>query len=289
MRIATGLLLALAWAGAMAAESAAGDRSRDERPGRSGFVAAGRLAPGDVDRFSFRLRRGAVLTAALLDGEGGEFHDPVLGVFGPGDAEPVALDDDGGPGFLPRLALRAGEGGVFTLAVSGFGDSDFDGSGHEERLRYRLVVAARTDSSHQVESEGGRRGQNDSLRGADLVRLASGTAIVSGRMERGDVDIFEVWMDRDSTLTASVYDEAAGEYHDAVLRLRDRDGKLLAENDDGGPGFLPNLVFSPSQRKHARRSFPVYVELTGLDPDPSDPRPHREEFRYELVLSKDRR
>jgi hypothetical protein len=284
MRLGIAFLLPLASAAALApaAQAHFRDHFLSERFGRSGVVIEGRLTPGDVDRFSFRLRAGEVLTASLQEGGAGEFHDPVLAVFGPGDTTPVARSDDGGPGFLPRLALRADRDGVWQVALSGFGDADFDGSGHEERLRYRLVLAAQSDPPHRTESEG-----NDSIRRADRVRLPFGASLVSGRLVRGDVDVYEVWLDRRSTLTASLFDAEAGAFHDAVLRLRDRDGALLAEDDDGGPGFLPNLAFEPPRAGRGFRPFPVYVEIRGFDPDPADDRPHPEDFTYDLVVSVD--
>lgn len=283
MRLPIAFLLAPVCAGALAAPAAATFPFLGERFGRSGVVLTGRLVPGDADRFFFRLREGEILTAALLDGENGEFHDPVLAVFGPGDDAPVARSDDGGPGFLPRLALRADRAGVWKVVVTGFGDADFDGSGHEERLRYELVLAAQGDPPHRTESEG-----NDGAAQADRLRLHFGAAAVSGRLERGDVDVYELWLDRRAKLTASVFDLEAGAFHDAVLRLRDRSGTLLAENDDGGPGFLPNLSFEPPRGSRGWRPFPVYLEVRGFDPDPADARPHPEDFAYELVVSLDR-
>jgi hypothetical protein len=282
-RIGSAFPLALACASLLGTAAGATHPFLGERFGRSGVVLDGRLTPGDVDRFSFRLREGEVLTASLQDGEDGEFHDPVLAVFGPGDTVPIAQSDDGGPGFLPRLAVRADRPGVWQVAVTGFGDTDFDGSGHEERLRYQLVLATQGAPPDRRESEG-----NDTADQADRLRLPFGAAAVSGHLERGDVDVYEVWLDRRSSLTASVFDEEAGAFHDAVLRLRDRDGALLAQNDDGGPGFLPNLSFEPPQEGRGFRPFPVFLEVRGFDPDPADTRPHPEDFDYELVVSLDR-
>lgn len=259
----------------------------DEKPrGRSehaGVVLEGRLRPGDVDRYGFRLRRGDVLTVSLHEKGAGEFHDPVLAVFAPSDrVKPAAQSDDDGPGFLPRLAVQADESGTFVVAVTGFGDHDFDGEGHVERFRYELVVASQRQRPELVEREG-RRG-NDSLEHADALRLRRGVAILKGELAPGDVDVFELWVDPRDTLTASVFDEAGGEFHDSVLRLRDRKGRELARSDDGGPGFLSNL--SSARRKGGdRHPVPVFVELTGFDGDPDDERPHPEDFGYQLVIT----
>jgi len=303
--------ISLVWLAALAGAALApalADAAQDgEGHGRNGFVAVGALEPGDVDHFDVRLRAGEVLTASLRDADGGELHDPVLGVFAPGcrlrspsarcagrnevgprcaiDPCPgtlIAEDDDGGPGFLPRLALRAGESGVFRVAVSGFGDDDFDGVGHEESLRYRLVVAVESDPPKLVEREEGARG-----RSTDALRLRRGAAVVSGRLAPGDADVFEIWLDADAQLTASVFESEAGEFHDPVLRLRDSRGGLLAENDDAGPGFLANLAFDARGEGRGRRPVPVLLELTGFDPDAAGAATHVEDFVYQLVISVD--
>jgi hypothetical protein len=247
-----------------------------------GVVLEGRLRPGEVDRYGFRLRRGDVLTVSLHEKGAGEFHDPLLGVFAPSDRKKAAAQsDDDGPGFLPRLAVEADESGTWLVAVTGFGDGDFDGEGHVERLRYELVVASQGQRPELVEREG-RKG-NDSLDDADPLRLRRGVAILQGELAPGDVDVFELWVDPRDTLTASVFDAAGGEFHDSVLRLRDRKGRELAQSDDGGPGFLSNLGYGRKNRDG--RPEKVFVELTGFDGDPEDERPHPEDFGYQLVIS----
>ncbi|MGH7289516.1 MAG: hypothetical protein ACREI8_16010 [Myxococcota bacterium] len=277
LRIGTAVALALL-------VPALGQSASDvERRGQHGFVLAGSLEPGEVDLYAVRLRAGELLTLSLRDAEGGEFHDPLIGVFAPSQqVQPLALDDDGGPGFLPRLALRAPRSGVFTVAVTGFGDDDFDGSGHSERLGYRLVVGLESDPPQLVEREAGGRRPS-----ADLLRLRRGAAVVSGRLAPGDSDVFELWLDADATLTASVFEPGGGAFHDPVLRLRDTRGQLLAENDDGGPGFLANLAFEAKQGGPGRRPIPVLLELTGFDPDDAGAAAHVEDFSYQLVISLD--
>jgi hypothetical protein len=255
-----------------------------DRFAAGGRVIAAALAPGEVRRHFVHLREGELLTAALRDTEGGERNDPLLGVFAPSDpSRPAAADDDGGPGFLPRLALRAPESGWFTLAVTGFGDADFDGTGHSEHLRYRLVVAIESDPPRLVERESrpGRYGG-----GIDALRLRRGATLVTGRLEPGDLDAFELWLDPDATLTASVFESGSGEFHDPVLRLVDERGRVLAANDDGGPGFLANLAFDARARR-GYRPLPVRLELVGFDPDGAGAAPAAEDFTYQLVISID--
>jgi hypothetical protein len=276
--------LVLVLVGMVVVAAPAGSHDR-ERSGWRGGVIAGALAPGEVRRHRFFVRDGELLTASLRDKQGGEFHDPLLGVFAPSSAtQPVAADDDGGPGFLPRLAVRAEESGWFTVAVTGFGDADFDGAGHSEKLRYRLVVAIEADPPRIVERESRwRRHGGD----ADTLRLRQGATLVTGRLTPGDADAFELWLDPEATLTASVFESGRGEFHDPVLRLYDERGRLLAENDDGGPGFLANLAFEAKRDRRSGRPIPVRIELSGFDPDAAGAAAHVESFPYQLVISID--
>jgi hypothetical protein len=247
-------------------------------PGWRGRVIAGALAPGRVNRHRIFLRAGELLTASLRESGAGEFHDPLLGVLAPsGGAKPVAADDDGGPGFLPRLALRAAETGWFTVLVTGFGDEDFDGTGSTETLRYRLVLAVEQDPPRVVEREPG----------ADPMRLRRGATLVSGHLAPGDTDAFELWLDPGATLTASVFESGRGEFHDPVLRLIDASGQLLAQNDDGGPGFLANLAYQAKRIGRGWRPAPLRLELAGFDPDGTGAATASEDFDYQLVISID--
>jgi hypothetical protein len=104
-------------------------------------VVTGTLAPGDVDYYNVPLAPGRELVAAVYDDLAGASADPLLAVLSASDTV-ASRDDDAGPGFL------AAEGGTtapaaatsLTLAVTGFGDADLDGT-HGEELTYQLVVA----------------------------------------------------------------------------------------------------------------------------------------------------
>jgi hypothetical protein len=251
--------------------------------GADGAVFSGRLLPGAVDRFFIKLHEGDVLEAAVYDDALGEFNDPMLGVFRPSDATmPAAQNDDGGPGYLPRLSVRADESGLWTVAVTGFGDADFDGSGHVEDFGYRLVVGERSSGHRSDERNDPRSGH----RAVTSLPLPHGTAVVAGTLVPGDVDVYEVRVKPGALLTASVFDEEGGEFNDSVLDLEDADGHPLAHDDDGGPGFLSNVLFrAPDTNK--KKAVPVRVRLSGFDPDPHDARPHPESFAYRLLISLD--
>jgi hypothetical protein len=258
----------------------------DARP-TNGIVARGLLEPGDIDFYSVFARAGEEIALALQEPGRGAFHDPVLAVFGPGDAMPVAQADDGGPGFLPRLAIVADRTGTWTIAVTGFGDAALDGGIHEESFVYRLALAITSDPARVIERNDAR---NDDRRHPDVsfvtdVRVVPrGAAVLSGALERADVDHYLVHIPINAEFTASLFDESGGEFHDSLLRLTTRGGTLLAEDDDGGPGFLSNLVYSGG-----RSGRIAVLAVTGFDPNSADDRSHEEAFGYRLVLSLQRK
>jgi hypothetical protein len=244
-----------------------------------GLVQRARLEPGDVDYFSLAARAGDVLTVSLFETGRGEFEDPVIAVFGPGDDEPLALDDDGGPGFLPQLAVPVDRTGVWTIAVAGFGDAELDGGDHDAQFPYELVVAVAMDAASVQERD--VAGGNDTPARAEPLSLLPGKAVVvDGALAPGDTDHFFLPLPPHLVLTASLYDDAAGEFNDSRMTLVGLAGDELAEDDDSGPGFLSNLAVE----SHRAPGGAVLV-VTGFDPDPDDDRGHEQGFPYRLVLS----
>jgi hypothetical protein len=243
-----------------------------------GVVARGRLEPGDVDYHAFAARAGDVVLVSLFEPGRGAFADPVLAVAGPGDAVPVALDDDGGPAFLSRLAVPIDRTGVWTVAVTGFGDEELDGH-HEQRFAYDLVVAVAAQALAIAEHD--VRGGNDVRQRAEPLPVSRERAVVvSGTLVPGDSDHFLIPAATGVVLTASLYDDAGGVFNDSRLELRDLAGRLLAADDDSGPGFLSNLALDRGQARG-----PVVLRVTGFDPVAGDARGHDERFAYRLVVS----
>ncbi len=124
-------------------------------------------------------------------------------------------------------------------------------------------------------------------RASTPLRLRQGATLVSGHLEPGDTDAFELWLDPGATLTASVFESGRGEFHDPVLRLVDARGQLLAQNDDGGPGFLANLAYQAKRAGRGWRPAPLRLELAGFDPDGTGAASPSEDFDYQLVISID--
>ena len=204
-------------------------------------LAAGWLDREDVDHFSFEAHAGDVVTVALRDDTNGEVADAVLAVFGPGDAKPIAEVDDVGRSLAPRLALPVATTGTHTIAVAGFGDAKLEGD-HREAFEYRLAV---TRAPETVENDDGGRNDDPARPGYELLRqkrlVPRGATVVAGSLTPGDVDRYVVPLTRHTVVTASVYDDANGEFNDALLTLIDDAGAKLVSNDDAGPGRLPRI------------------------------------------------
>lgn len=117
----------------------------------SGAAVGANLAENDVDYYAIDLEEHDRLLVAVFDLRsgsfefaGGESNDPVLAFFDHTNTLVTsATDDDGAAGFLPSrsLTVPAGQSGRWSIAVSGFGDSSFDGSHDEGPFDYVLVVA----------------------------------------------------------------------------------------------------------------------------------------------------
>jgi hypothetical protein len=219
-------------------------------------LATGTLAAGDVDFFSLELTAGQLLMVGAFDEQGGELADARLGLFfeapsanDPNDP-PEASNDDGGPGFLPRLAATISQSGTWKLGLTGFRDVRFEGDHLEARsgpIAYRLVVAVATANPAQSESESA----NDTSAGADL--LPAGGTLLRAALDRDDVDWSAIDLAAGDGVTFSLFDlqngslaSDGGERNDLRIALVDPNGVPVAggANDDGGPGFLANLAFT---------------------------------------------
>ncbi len=244
-------------------------------------LAAGWLDRSDVDHFAFEAHAGDVVTVALRDETGGEVADALLAVFGPDDdKKPIAEIDDVGSSLAPRVALPIDTTGTHTIAVTGFGDEKRDGS-HREAFEYRLTVTRAPEFAERDDT-----GQNDDRAhpGDELIRpkqlLPRGAVVVSGTLTPGDVDHYWVPLIKGAVVTASLYDDANGEFNDALLTLRDDTDKKLASDDDAGPGRLPRITYATGATEGA-----AVLSVDGYDEDGDAATPHTEDFAYRLVFA----
>lgn len=94
---------------------------------------------------------------------------------------------------------------------------------------------------------------------AEPISIDQGPAAVPGSIETaGDVDVFQLVMPRDGTLSLR-QDAAGGSALDAFLRVLDQLGNEIAFDDDGGPGTNSALRLAVNQ------GDVLYVEAGGFD------------------------
>jgi len=211
---------------------------------------------GDVDFFQAPLAAGEVLfgmvtpLAGLPDG----FWSPdtIVSVFD-GTAPRTFSDDDfaselpdfgGGLGSLFRFESPATA--VYQVAVSGFGDYEFDGAAtgdsHTESGSY-VLTAGRVNPAIGGGGFLDTDPANQTAAGADLIGVTPGTARVAVlQLGESDVDFFRLDLkagDVLSTMTAPLDDLGTSfDYPDTLLGLFDSSGtNLLVVNDDAGWEF----------------------------------------------------
>lgn len=260
-------------------------------------LVRGSLDAGDVDVAEIQLLAGELLLATVFDDDSGAGLDPVLGVFSGGALPTLAVDDDGGRGFGARLGLAATSAGAFQIAVSGFGDSAFDGTHGEAAgaiAPYDLVLAVVSDPADVQESDlsPGPQGHNDVLASADL--LPRNGAAVGASLLPGDVDYYAIDLEEGDRIFVSVYDLrtssfefASGETNDPVLALFDQTDTLVSgatDDDAGASGFVPSRAFSVPMGQTGRWSIAVSGFGDGAFDGTHDEGP----FDYVLVVGRDR-
>jgi hypothetical protein len=106
-----------------------------------GIVVDGTITPGDVDWFCFTITDPAayVVSAAFALPTSTAGDDGFMGLF---DSSGTLLesDDDDNIGFMPALEFAGLTAGTYYIALTGFGDPDFNGSGHTENFAYKMVI-----------------------------------------------------------------------------------------------------------------------------------------------------
>lgn len=102
----------------------------------------GDTTPDGIDFYSFDFTSGSLVTGSVFDftPDIPDDNDSLLGVFAP-DGTLFDFDDDDGPGLLSSISFITTSTGRWSFAVSGFGDSDFNGDGHDENFDYAFVVS----------------------------------------------------------------------------------------------------------------------------------------------------
>jgi hypothetical protein len=107
-----------------------------------GFAFDGSIVPDDVDYITLgtTLNAGDFLVASVFE----NFvtiptADSMLALFNSAGTE-IEFDDDDGPAALSSFGVIIPATGVYTLAITGYNDRNFDGLTHPEDFDYKLIV-----------------------------------------------------------------------------------------------------------------------------------------------------
>jgi hypothetical protein len=185
----------------------------------------------DRDAFTFRTEAGERYAVAVrgADNGGGTLADPILYLYGT-DGSFEAASDSGAGGNDPLLAFVADARGAYGVGV---GSAVFSRTG-----TYTIEVWEDDDFRDAV--------QDRSLPFGTL--KADGVA-VGGTIDTGtDTDLFSVRLmaGRTYLIEQRGAGSGAGTLNDPYLVLRDKQGEVLATDDDGGAGYDAALLFTPT-------------------------------------------
>lgn len=186
--------------------------------GQTPWTAAGELTDADsqgdgqrrYDSHPLRLEAGQRYRISV----DAEAFDPLAELYRPGRAEPVARDDDSGPGVNARIAYTPTESGDYVLRVTAFSA--------EGRGAYTAALAL-------------QRPQAPPRPGAEAG---------AGRLEDGEYDQYAIRLEAGRRYRISV-DSAD---FDPIARLyRAGRDEPVAENDDAGGGLNSRISYMPPE------------------------------------------
>jgi hypothetical protein len=109
-------------------------------PPGDGILVNGSISSGDVDWFGITITDvGTIVSIAFALPVSTSSTDGLMQLTDAGGTQ-LAFDDDSGLGFMPSLEISGLAPGTYYIALTGFGDSDFNGSGHTQNWDYQMVV-----------------------------------------------------------------------------------------------------------------------------------------------------
>lgn len=109
-------------------------------PGPWADLAVANLFAGDVDYYSLQLYAGDTVTLSVTAVPFSSSFDTYMGFFDPSGTL-LEADDDDGVALTSSIQRDITVTGVYYIALTGFGDPDFNGSGHTEAANYYLTAS----------------------------------------------------------------------------------------------------------------------------------------------------
>jgi len=182
---------------------------------------------GDVDLYWFDVQESVdVVIETWTDG------DTLLSLYDE-SGDLLAEDDDSGNGYGSRMAGSL-QVGTYLVVVSAYGSNVV--SSYEVRIQGLASASASAyapDATCPLEKE-----NNNTAAFADDLSAVGGVPCRTGSIApAGDVDVYAFRVD--ATAPVVVETKTAG---DTILRLYDVEGRLLAEDDDGGDAAASRIA-----------------------------------------------
>ena len=172
---------------------------------------------GDKDVFALSVEAGATYQIDLRGSPSslGTLSDPLVRIIDSNGAS-LAEDDDSGTGLESKLEYTAVSSGTVYIEAGAFSS--------RQTGTYQIDVVSASSSDDQPNAIG----NNSSL--------TIGSVQTGDIEEVGDVDVFSLSVDAGTTYTIDQkgFFSSVGTLQDTLLTLRDGNGSILAQNDDGG-------------------------------------------------------
>ena len=172
---------------------------------------------GDKDVFALSVEAGATYQIDLRGAPSslGTLSDPLVRIIDSNGAS-LAEDDDSGTGLESKLEYTAVSSGTVYIEAGAFSS--------RQTGTYQIDVVSASSSDDQPNAIG----NNSSL--------TIGSVQTGDIEEVGDVDVFSLSVDAGTTYTIDQkgFFSSVGTLQDTLLTLRDGNGSILAQNDDGG-------------------------------------------------------
>jgi len=183
---------------------------------------------GDKDVFSLSVEAGAIYQIDLRGSPSslGTLSDPLVRII---DANGTTLvqDDDSGTGLESKLEYTATSSGTVYIEAGAFSS--------RQTGTYQIDVANVSGGDDQPNGIG----NNSSL--------IIGSAQTGDIEDAGDIDVFSLSVTAGTTLTIDQkgFFSSVGTLQDTLLTLRDVNGNILAQDDDGGFRLESQISYTP--------------------------------------------
>lgn len=196
---------------------------------------------GDTDWFGMQLQQGRTYQVSLTSLFFGGLGDPLLYLLD-NNSNVLLVDDNSGDGVSAVLTFTATRTGVYFAAATGFGGNGSTTGGYQ---------IAMIEANFAADTVGDTNGT--------AVRVQFDTQIAGTIDYFGDVDMYRVRVEKGASyfVTVDSWLLSATPLGDPRIEIVDRDGNILAQNDNNGINLNAAVVFQ------ADTTGDVFIRVSG--------------------------